>query len=122
MNSRTNINLWVKQEIFPYLESGEKTVEGRLGKPIYFRQKPGSIILINKTEFRLERVMKYPTFRAMLEGEGIHRVLPMIRTINEGETLFYRFFSKEDEIRFGVVALQVQRILSGFNNLEINNQ
>jgi len=71
MNAMSNIELWVKKEIFPYLLSGKKTVEGRLGKSIYFRQEGGSIILINNTKFRLENVVKYSTFRTMLEGEGL---------------------------------------------------
>jgi len=41
----------------------------------------------------------------MIEKEGLSSVLPNVTNLEEGEQVYYQFYSKLDEIKFGVIAL-----------------
>ena len=41
----------------------------------------------------------------MLLSEGVNRVLPSISDVDEGVNVYYKYYSREDEERYGVVAI-----------------
>jgi ASC-1-like (ASCH) protein len=58
----------------------------------------------------LKEKKKYKSFEAMLDKEGLEKVLPLksIKTIDEGLAVYMKptgFFEAADEKEFGVVAL-----------------
>lgn len=47
----------------------------------------------------------YKTFEDMIVFEGVKNVIPDAKNIDEAEIVYYKFYSKEDEKVFGVVAI-----------------
>ena len=48
----------------------------------------------------------YSSFREMLE-EGIENVIPDKKSIDEATRVYYKFYSKEDEKKYGVVGIKI---------------
>jgi len=90
---------------------GEKTVEGRLNRGKFTLIKTGDILEIEPERVQFEVVGKnnYPSFKEMIEKEGIKNVLPDKDNIEEAVDVYYRFFTKEQEEEFGVVAIKIKR-------------
>lgn len=96
----------------PYLSfvlSGQKTIEGRLNKGKFKDLKVGDILLIGLDEkrFLIERTNIYKSFREMIEKEGIENVIPDKNSIDDAELVYYKFYTKEQEKEFGVLAIKI---------------
>jgi ASC-1-like (ASCH) protein len=50
----------------------------------------------------------YSTFEEMLEKEGLKNVLPGIETIDEAINIYNKFYSAEDEMKYGIVAIHLE--------------
>ena len=50
----------------------------------------------------------YNTFEEYLETEGLDKCLPGIDTMEEGLNVYFKYFTKEDEEQYGVVAIQLE--------------
>ena len=95
-----------------------KVVEGRpyhnvvqlkVGDIIYFlsNNKDGT-----KACTQITGLTKYNSFREMLEAEKIHRVLPNVRTVEEGLNIYLEptgYYTKDDE-KDGVIAITIDLI------------
>ncbi len=94
-----------------FVLKGEKTVEGRLNRGKFTSIKAGDILEIEPEGVQFEVIGKnnYPNFREMIEKEGIKNVLPDKDNIEEAVDVYYRFFTKEQEGEFGVVAIKIKR-------------
>lgn len=100
---------------FPFILSGEKSVDARINKPSYETIEAGSLIkFVGSLTKNLEaycRVTKrnhYKTFREMLEAEGLSSCLPGIATVEEGVKIYLSFPGYEaQEKSVGVVAFQI---------------
>jgi len=100
------INLFVKELYFQQIKQGLKTVEGRLAKEKYVNLKNGTAISFNNSyETTLEKVEVYPSFKTMLETVGLERVLPGVLTLESGVEVYRQFYSLEEELLYGVVAI-----------------
>lgn len=126
-NTKTIIKRVYKSNIYsvscfePYMtfiEQGKKTVEGRVGTSYYTKIKPKDVVCFhNKTKeiwCEIIRTSSYPTFKAMLEQEGLKNMLPQANSIEEGVEIYRKFpsFAEKERI-FGAFALEVK-----FINLE----
>lgn len=91
--------------------AGEKVVEGRLYDEKRRRMSIGDCIIFksNSTGREVYAYVKYlrvyPSFRNMILAEGLNRVLPGVRSIDEGVKVYYKYYSKGDEERYGVLAI-----------------
>ena len=98
-----------------YIRNGDKTVEGRVGTPYYTKIHSGDFLrLYNRTMeiwCRAIRTERYPSFEKMLETEGLKKLLPQAKTIEEGVQI-YRSFPTfiHKEPRFGAFAIEVKVI------------
>ena len=99
----------VQEPYFTYIKNGIKKVEGRLNKSKFLEMKVGDEILLNE-EVKLRIVNKtiYKSFREMIIFEGIKNVIPIAKSIDEAEAVYYNFYSKEDESNFGVAAIEIE--------------
>jgi len=94
-----------------YVLSGRKVVEGRLYDDKRREISVGDcIILRNNDDSRecyvyVKYMHIYPSFKDMLLSEGVNRVLPSISDVDEGVNVYYKYYSREDEERYGVVAI-----------------
>ena len=99
-----------------WLATGIKKAEGRINTEYFRRLKiDDTICFYNQRKFVLCKVTylnKYPSFEKMLEGEGLHNMLPFAKSVSEGVNV-YRGFPGSDRVRrFGAVAIGVNPIES----------
>ncbi len=104
---------------FSLILLGLKTVEGRRNKGKFKEMKVGDIIQWNNFNFKPRSVLtrvtgkaEYPTFKEYLEKEGLDKCLPGMEKfgIEDGLSIYYKYFTKEDEKEFGVVAIRIEPI------------
>ena len=104
---------------FEYVRDGIKTYEGRSCKNGKVKKyKIGDIITIshhtdfNQKEYQVKilDILFYPDFRFALEILGLEKTLPGTKTIDEGETIYFKYVSKETQFEYGVCMINVQRI------------
>ena len=102
----------VQEPYFTFIKEGKKTVEGRLNKGKFLEMKAGDEILLNN-ELKLKITDKkiYKSFRLMIEAEDVEKVIPNAKNIDEAESVYYKFYTKEDEKAFGVAAIHIEVIL-----------
>ncbi len=107
-NSKYKLELNVQEPYLSLIKSGKKTVEGRLGKDKYFALQKGDLIKINDLEVEVLGVRKYDSFRDMLMKEGIENVIPDAKDLESAVNVYYKFYSKEDEKKFGVAGISIK--------------
>lgn len=92
------LDINVEDQYLGLIKQEKKKIEGRLAKPKFLNLKPGEFLRINnRLIVTVRRVDHYPLFRDMLYHEGLKNVLPDCASLDEGENIYYRFYSKEDE-------------------------
>ena len=102
---------------FTFLKNGQKTIEGRVRNGKYKHIKPDDTIKVlnneetDNVEVLVKRVAVYPSTKAMLENEPIKKLLPDVDTIDEAIKIYKRFYTPEQELQFGMVAIEVERKL-----------
>ena len=60
---------------------------------------------------KITRKTEYQTFKQYLETEGLNKCLPGISDIETGLSVYFKYFTKEDEKNFGVIAIEMQLII-----------
>ncbi|XP_062107887.1 uncharacterized protein LOC133818826 isoform X2 [Humulus lupulus] len=112
-----DFELHVQEPFFTQLRVGLKTVEGRCAVGDYNRLRSkmqfdllqlsssGSIL----HESRTINVRRYASFYEMLEAESLAKVLPGVKTIQEGVQVYRKFYSEEQEQQNGVLAIHVTK-------------
>ncbi|MBS0648792.1 MAG: ASCH domain-containing protein [Verrucomicrobia bacterium] len=106
---------------FSMVQSGRKTVEGRLNKPDLHNLKVGERIRFQRenevkhfVDVRVISLRQYPTFREMLKREGLNRCLPDVKTVEEGVQIYHSFPSyRENEMLYGALAIGIHPIKLG---------
>jgi ASC-1-like (ASCH) protein len=102
---------------FTLILLGLKTVEGRKNKGRFKEMKVGDIVKWTNNDFGLREVMtritgkqEYRTFQEYLEAEGLERCLPGIKNIDSGLDVYFKYFTKEDEATYGVIAIRLELV------------
>ncbi len=102
---------------FTLISLGLKTVEGRRNKGRFKDMDIGDIVEWTNDNFkprsvmtRITRKAEYSTFAEYLETEGLDRCLPGIPNLETGLSVYYKYFTKEDEEEFGVVAIEIELV------------
>jgi ASC-1-like (ASCH) protein len=65
-------------------------------------------LLANKKTTKITKKQKYDTFNEYLETEGLKQCLPGISSIEDGLSVYFKYFTKEEEAEFGVVAIRLK--------------
>ncbi len=107
-------NMFVKDEIFSQIESGQKTCELRLAYDSFLRIKPGQILefkAANKKSLRARVVgsRKYKTFESMLEKEDLSKIAPGISK-DQAVLDCQRLFDKKYATELGLVVIEFKKI------------
>lgn len=108
--------LHVQEKYLAAIEAGLKLVEGRLGKEKYLSLRPGDrlrfVSEINRIPSKLicevMGVAYYPSFREMLEKEGLAVVLPGEASVDAGVGIYRQFYSEAEENLYGVAAIFIK--------------
>jgi ASC-1-like (ASCH) protein len=101
---------------FSHMAIGNKTIEGRLNKGDWNEIKEGDEIYLVNEDFELKRELVvsiiskkiYPSFESYLKTEGLSNTLPLIDKIEDGVKIYNRFYKPEEEIKYGVVSLELK--------------
>ena len=100
---------------FTLISLGLKTVEGRKNKGRFKEMKPGDIIQWTNDDFAPRSVLTeitgkvdYSTFKEYLETEGLDKCLPGMPDIETGLSVYFKYFTKEEEAEFGVTAIRLK--------------
>ncbi|XP_073056561.1 uncharacterized protein [Primulina eburnea] len=110
MLKEVDFELHVQEPFFSQLSDGLKIVEGRCAVGVYRRIKPGGVILLNKcVMFQVQDVHQYASFHDLLEAESLEKVLPGVKSIEEGVQIYRAFYSEEKESSNGVIAICVRK-------------
>ncbi|MBP6911797.1 MAG: ASCH domain-containing protein [Candidatus Pacebacteria bacterium] len=106
------IQLNVQEPYLSFILNGQKTIEGRLNKGKFKDLKTGDVLLVGPEEkkFLIEMTTIYKSFREMIEKEGIENVIPDKDNIYEAESVYYGFYTKEQEKEFGVLAIKIKEL------------
>ena len=107
----------VSEPWFTLISMGLKSVEGRKNKGRFKEMKIGDIVLWSNNDFAPREVLtkitgkaEYNNFKEYLETEGLDKCLPGIKDIDIGLSVYYKYFTKEDEKEFGVVAIRLELV------------
>ena len=116
-NIKPNYTENVSEPWFTLISMGLKSVEGRKNKGRFKEMKVGDIVLWTNNDFAPRKVLtkitgkaEYSTFEEYLETEGLDKCLPGIKDIDTGLSVYFKYFTKEDEKEFGVVAIRMELI------------
>ncbi|KAJ0091911.1 hypothetical protein Patl1_26503 [Pistacia atlantica] len=89
---------------------GLKTVEGRCAVGDYNRIGPGALILFNKClVLEVQDVNWYRSFYEMFQAQSLAKVLPSVKSTNEGIQVYRKFYTEEKEKSNGVLAICVAK-------------
>ncbi|XP_011007395.1 PREDICTED: uncharacterized protein LOC105113079 isoform X2 [Populus euphratica] len=101
----------VQEPYFSLLKDGRKKIEGRCATGDYLRIEPGDLILVNKiVVLKVEDVRRYASFSKMLQAESLKKVLPGVKTVEEGVQIYRKFYTEEKEMSNGVLAICVSKL------------
>ena len=107
----------VSEPWFSLILLGLKTVEGRKNRGLFQQMKDGDIvewtndsIIPRSVQTRITGKAVYPTFIEYLETEGLDKCLPGITNMDDGLSIYYKYFTKEEEKQYGVVAIRLELI------------
>ena len=102
---------------FSLISVGLKTVEGRKNRGKFKIMKVGDIVKWTNDNFYPREIVtkitgkaEYKTFQEYLESEGLSKCLPGISTIEDGLKIYFKYFTKEEETEFGVVAIRLELV------------
>jgi len=106
----------ISEPWFSLMKLGMKTCEGRLQKGDFINIKENDILVIENHELGFPRsfcaivqsIQTYSTFTQFLEKESLVDCLPGIETIQEGEQVYYQYYSKQEEKKYGVLSLRMK--------------
>ena len=106
------ISINIQEPYYTFVINGQKTVEGRLNKGKFASIQKGDIFVLAPENIEFEVIEKniYKSFREMIESEKIENVIPDKTNIEEATKVYYKFYTKEQEEKFGVVAIKIKRI------------
>lgn len=101
----------IQEPYFSFIACGQKIIEGRLNKGIFKKLKAGDMLNINGiADFKIIRITKFKNFLEMLNGEGVKNVIPDKISALEAVNVYYKFYTKEDEKKFGVLAIKIKNL------------
>lgn len=105
----------IQTRYFDFIQSGEKKVEGKVNKRKYAAIEKGDLLRfqdaadVSRT-LLCEVISKavYPSFREMLQAEGVSLCLPNVKTLEEGIRVYHSFPNYERDSKiFQVVAFRI---------------
>ena len=108
---------YLSEPWFTLISLGLKTVEGRKNKGRFKEMKVGDIVEWTNDDFKPRKVLtritekkNYKTFEEYLRKEGLQKCLPGMPSIEHGLSVYFKYFTKEDEAKYGVTAIRIQVI------------
>jgi len=104
------INISISQPWSNYIKEGKKTIEGRLNKGKFSELKKNDLLSINDGEclVKIKKIIHYKSFEEMLIFEGLRHVLPNVENLAAGVKIYHKFYTYDDENKYGVIAIKLK--------------
>lgn len=120
MSSKKHFTKNVSEPWYSLIKGGLKKVEGRLLKGEFINMNKGDYVTWTNRELGFPRscttlitsIHHYDSFKDYLISEGLPKCLPGVENLKEGLSIYYNYFSEEQEQQYGVVALRLKRLNS----------
>lgn len=92
-----------------YIQSGQKTIEGRLNKEKYKYFEVNDLIFWNnKFHSKIKAIRHYPSFFSFLSTEKLEQCLPGVQSVAEGvNDVYYKYYLEEEEKKYGVLCIEL---------------
>jgi ASC-1-like (ASCH) protein len=107
----------VSEPWFSLMKNKKKKIEGRLNKGTFAELQKGEIIKFvnNNSSFKakIKKIVHYNSFEEYLSQEGLKRTLPKkpkVLSIEEGCNIYYKYYTKEQEKEFKILAIYIKVI------------
>ncbi len=108
----------ISEPYFTQILEGDKRVEGRLYKGFWKDLDIGSNFILytfdeekdtySEFEVSVTNFGEYSSFEEMIIFEGLIRVLPRVKSLEEGVKVYRKYFTKEDEKKYTVVGYELE--------------
>jgi len=110
----------IESSLVEAIRNGEKTIEGRLGKPRFLKMNVGDILSIRedvwidgknigsqdyKLLVKITQILYFETFKEMLESIDFTAAVPSAKSVRDAVNKYSEFYSVDDEEKYGVVAI-----------------
>lgn len=108
--------------------AGRKTIEGRLNKDKFAQYKRGDTVSLRRdirgedgtlvdgetgaASVEIVAIRHYKTFIEMVSAEGFAKVIPSAGTAQEAADEYNKYYSTEDQARYGVLGIEIRCIPS----------
>ncbi len=100
---------------FTLTKLGIKTCEGRLNKGDFVEMKPDDFIIFENDDFNFQRIVRvkivsieiYESLETYLQNETLEKCLPGIDTIEQGVSIYYEYYKKENDYKIKALRLIV---------------
>ena len=97
-----------------YMERGIKKAEGRVATPQVQSMELGDHLYLKGLEeygiFEVTYLHFYPSFSDMLDGEGLHTMIPFVDTKEEAIQIYESFPCAEEVNEYGCCAIGIKHI------------
>jgi ASC-1-like (ASCH) protein len=105
------VQINVQEPYLGYIKDGTKTIEGRLNKGKFKEIEVDDILEISglTKKFTVTAKRNYKTFLEMVTAEGFEKIIPDKLNPADAANVYYKFFTKEQEKEFGVVAIEIKK-------------
>ncbi len=108
----------VSEPWFSLIKLELKTIEGRLNKGDFKNLRINDIISWTNDDLGFHREFKtriigkkqYDNFESYLLNEGLNQCLPCIDNIEDGLKVYFKYYTKEQEKEYGILALELKKI------------
>lgn len=104
----------VSEPWFSLMKNKKKKIEGRLNKGTFAELQKGEIIKFvnggDNFRAKIKKIVKYDTFKQYLSQEGLKRTLPNVKTIEEGCDIYYKYYTREQEKEFKILAIYIKKM------------
>jgi ASC-1-like (ASCH) protein len=105
----------LKEPWFSLIKLELKSIEGRLNRGDFNKMQVGDIVRWTNDDYgqrsvdtRITKKVEYPTFAEYLETDGLDKCLPSFTTIESGVAVYRKWYSEEDEQKYGVIAIHLE--------------
>ncbi len=101
----------VQEPYKSFLFTWQKTIEWRLKKWKFLSMTIWDILQFPSWEqFLIENITEHKTFMEMIQKFGKESIIPDAINDVSANNVYYKFYTPEDEKKFGVLALHVKKI------------
>ena len=102
-------DFWVQEPYKSFLISWEKIFEWRLNKWKFKKIKIWDFLKLETWEnFLVKNKFSFESFYEMMKNLWFEKIIPNAKNEEEAVNVYYKFYTKEQEKEFGVVAIEVE--------------